>query len=491
MKKNLIVTLLISVTLIQGCTVYQKNATPLSEATNKGKVKVIHSNLSSKGSYSVHKYNNISLDDSTFYGIKGKRKESITLSESTSVYLIDPKKTKSRKILGITIPVGVIVIGVVVLVIACNCPYVDIIDESGEASFQGTLFPGAIFESLERTDQLVLDYQPKEDNVQIRISNVLPEKEYINEVKLLQYQVQPEERLAINKAGELIATSNFMTAESATDMNGDTRLKEVSELDEFAYKFNDSPKEDEFNRLDLKFNIEDQMDDLNLVIRGKQTEWVEVVGDQFFSLFGDRFNDWTQKMDKVDPEKYNQSAARTGLSLRVLAKIEGKYKLINVFHNAGTKMNRDMIVNLPPNLNYGPELELRLESAYRFWEIDHVALAKNVRSEIDFEELELTSATSNTEMDVLKQLNTIDGEYANILNTGDYINLNFKYTYPEEGIATKLILKGTGYYHHEKEYNQEINKKALRVLKKPMSTHLYSQIIEQAYTLAKNKQEQQ
>ena len=102
--------------------------------------------------------------------------------------------------------------------------------------------------------------------------------------------------------------------------------------------------------------------------------------------------------------------------------------------------------------------------------------------------MELLTAISNNDKDVKLAISTIDENYGKNLSTGDFIDLNFNYNQPENGMISKLVLKGTGYYHHEKEYTHPINKKALRALQKPYATHQYSQLIEQAHLLAKGKQ---
>lgn len=376
-------------------------------------------------------------------------------------------------------------VSTVLLIIACNCPYVDIIDENGESHFQGTMFPGAIFESLERTDRLVMDMNPNGEQVHIRISNALPEREYINEVKLFRYEVQEHERLAINNKGELVAVSNLLPPTIAMDNGGGRWDSELGLDDNVVFGFDNSPSREEFNRIDLQFPIPEKKEDFNLVINAKQTEWLENVANNSFKLFGTQFDEWVSKNDKKEREGFGIKAAERGLLLRVLAKVDGEYQLVTWFNNAGTKSFRDMIVSLPSNLNYGDQLDLRLESAYRFWEIDQVVMARNVRAAVDYEELPLLSAITNEGKEAAASLSKVDKDYTEILNEGDFMDLKFMNTLPQPGVQTKLVLKGTGYYHHERNYTNKPNIKALKQLKKPMSTHQLSQILDLAQSLAK------
>ena len=75
--------------LAQSCVVYQPTTVPLNYAKDKGKVKVIDA----KG---THKYNNITLVEGDYYGMKSKEthpgyftkyKEKIDPAEATSIYL--------------------------------------------------------------------------------------------------------------------------------------------------------------------------------------------------------------------------------------------------------------------------------------------------------------------------------------------------------------------------------------------------------------------
>ena len=269
------------VILCVGCAVYQTHPVPLNEAVDKGPVKVIYVYKGQPNTYSVKKYYSIQARDSNYFGIIANEEYPINDSELTSVYLLDKKKSKKRTALAVGIPIGTVLVGVAAIAIACNCPHVDVIDENGVSRFQGSIFPGSIFKSLERTDQLVLDEDPSQEQVKLMVSNVLPEEEYIDELKLLKYQLYPFERLAINQEGELVATSEGQLPILANDGTGKNRINELLTIDDHKYLFDDSPQEDQFNHLDLTFKNNGGTNNY-LHIRGKQSEWLEVVANEFF-----------------------------------------------------------------------------------------------------------------------------------------------------------------------------------------------------------------
>ena len=87
--------------------------------------------------------------------------------------------------------VGMLTGSILILSAVCNCPYVKVIG-ADTAIFNGSLFPGAISKSLERTDHLILNSVPltQEGNINVRISNELPEIEYFNRLELFEVRDQ-------------------------------------------------------------------------------------------------------------------------------------------------------------------------------------------------------------------------------------------------------------------------------------------------------------
>jgi hypothetical protein len=87
MKNKLTGVLLLTFILFQGCTVYHKTSVSMEEAINQGKVKVVY------GFGAEQILDNIVLEDSVYYGVKGGKVTQLHTEENYKVYI--KNKTKS------------------------------------------------------------------------------------------------------------------------------------------------------------------------------------------------------------------------------------------------------------------------------------------------------------------------------------------------------------------------------------------------------------
>src|SRR6476620_2939194 len=102
------------------------------------------------------------------------------------LYEFDAKTTKSHRVSSIVgLVVGsAIVIGLVAFLVACNCPQV-YIAENGNNTFNGGLYSGAVYSTLERSDYMYLPvHPPAGEQFQLSIANATDEEQFINSVAL-------------------------------------------------------------------------------------------------------------------------------------------------------------------------------------------------------------------------------------------------------------------------------------------------------------------
>ena len=91
------------------------------------------------------------------------------------------------------------------VIIACSCPQVSSYTSS-KSQYHGSLFPGSIFKSLKRTDHLILkDVLNEKGDLHLRIANELPEREYIDQLQILEVDHTGFAIIGINEQNEFIA----------------------------------------------------------------------------------------------------------------------------------------------------------------------------------------------------------------------------------------------------------------------------------------------
>jgi hypothetical protein len=344
------------------------------------------------------------------------------------------------------------------LLIACNCPQVMVLGPDG-GSRAGALFPGAMGKGLERSDNLLLRNVPLlSGNVRIRLFNELPEIEYIDQVALFELS-----NIAYSSFATLsnvpVAYGQTSQPQAASNGNGLDITTMVSGRDSSHYDFNEIERYDKLNRVYLKFSRSEAGNQPLLIINAKQSRWLETLGEFIFQQVGNKFEEWTEHLDRADPKKYNQDLIEKGISLNAYVKVDGEWKYSGSFENVGTAAFRTMALRLDTDQIEDSEIEVRLESAHGVWELDYAALTNEWSSDVEMSRLRTLSAVDQAGQDATGKLTATDESYVTQPAMSSFVDLAFEA--PSHEDAT-LMLSGTGYYHHERDYAHEPNKKFLR-----------------------------
>lgn len=363
----------------------------------------------------------------------------------------------------------------VALIIACNCPYVAVMNPDSTENFQGSLFPGAMFTMLERSDKLVLsNLQPNAlGTTEIKVYNELEEVQYIDNVELMGISHSYSD-LGVNELGELIAFNVGEIPKTAVAQNGVDVVRALSARDEVDYSFDEVGTEEKLNSVELTFNTQNLGDNAQLVIRGKQSKWLEQTAEHFFQQFGTYFPTWVDKMNTGNANKYTQNAVDQGISMNAYVKVNMEWQYIGSYQNVGTVAKRD--VTLPIDLSrFGDEVEIKLSCAHAFWDIDQVSLTSQWSTELDTQSFILKSAINEKNENVESTLASADKNYVTQAKKGTYTRLNFDVPQDFEG---DLVLLAGGFYNHKRAYENEPNKKYLKELKNTkLSTHKMSRML--------------
>ena len=209
------------------------------------------------------------------------------------------------------------------------------------------------------------------------------------------------------------------------------------------------------------------------MVYGRQTEWLEQVAESFFSLYGTDFDKFNQKLERV-PRKFHENYdAKRGISMKAYVMTNAGWKKLGVFQNAGIVKEKLMGMDIDLDQVPGNEVKIKLEAAFRFWEIDQIGLTQDGQRMDQFEEVPLRSAINESGQDVAALLQNIDDQYAVQPAAGSQIELTFDNS---AGKGEIYVLQGTGYYRHVREYAHEPQWKAIRGLRSlgKLSAHEFS-----------------
>ena len=130
----------------------------------------------------------------------------------------------------------------------------------------------------------------------------------------------------------------------------------------------------------------------------------------------------------------------------------GQWEPAGRFPLAGPLAWRDMVLPLDPVMRQGETLEIRLETGYRFWELDYAAIDFSENTGMEVVTMPIKSAKDQHGKSQLQAIASDDERYLEQLRTGDYSELRFKALNPPKGQAQTLFLQAKGYYVHVRDF---------------------------------------
>lgn len=371
---------------------------------------------------------------------------------------------------------GVVVGGTAAfLAIACACPEVSSYNNLGETS-HGSLFPGAMLNSLERDDYLILKNPELSNNeLNLRIANVTTETQYINQLEILAVDHKGYDNLALTNEDKLAAYNNLKMPESAIEND----LKEVSNLlskkDGKNFKFDNSQAK-KLNEVVLKFDKTALSKNPALVIHGQQSKWLDTVATVMLAQAGKYQEKWTEKNDDISPKKWKKNNQKRGLSLNVYLKKDNKWEYAGTCHDVGTGSERTLLMPLDLTNMNTDKVEIKLESAFKIWELDYVGLTDSWSTEIKTTPLTLNSATNQDGENVMTALAANDEEVVTQHEEGTFVEINVSTNNINE---STIVLHGFGYYHKHSKFDNKVNIAFFAKFRQTMGLHDVSKALYQ------------
>lgn len=376
------------------------------------------------------------------------------------IYELNRSATTTNHILstvGIVATVGMIV-GTIAAIAAtsavassaegCNCPQVYINDNNGKYSFASGLYSGAVYSTLERMDYLPLTAVSTDaQNISYKIANAKDEEQFINQVQLLQVNHLPGTNVLQDSHGNIFSYENTTSPLTAlADKNNDIKNL-LQQTDEKYYSFDNAPNKNGFSDVILNFDKPSGVDKAKLLIHARNTYWGGLLHKEFINMFGDGFEKWREKQEKADPEKLQRWQTAQALPLMVYIKTTTGWKLVDYFPLIGNTASRDMIMEINTSDIKENNIELKLETTYRFWDLDFAGIDYSTGENFTKNIIEPLHAIKTDGTDQKEILTNSDKRYTHL--TGDEA-ISFDYSVPKttgKTISSYFLVSG-GYYHN-------------------------------------------
>lgn len=417
----------------------------------------------------IHIYaNSYKTDDES-----GFKNITVNIDDIERLDVYDPQvgttiATYSFAIIGaIGLALGIILL--IALLTKSSCPFVYIHD--GEKYvFHGETFGGAISQNIERDDFMPLNgIKPIDGEYLLKITNELKERQYTDIAELLIVDHSKGSQVGVTQDGSLYALNNLqgvtkMTAEDGTDL---THF--VTTHDSAYYGFTDvQASNEDYSRVTMSFANTGKNSSGKLMLALKNTMWLDIMMDEFFSEFGSYYNKFQKDQSKVPAAQKIQWAKDQGLYLKIEQKTDEGWKEVDQLYTIGPLAPRSLIVPLE-NLNDTEQIEIRLSTGLHFWEIDYAGIDYSELTPVAPTKVALHSAIDENNIDVRDQLLSSDGNYLDQPEIGNQAFLTFRAPELPRNMNRSVFLHTKGYYEYIRDYSGRPNVKELEKFREPGS----------------------
>ena len=344
---------------------------------------------------------------------------------------------------------GCAAISLIALIIACNCPHVYTEAPDGTRQLEGSLYSGAVYPVLERSDYLPLEnFRAVGDQYKIWLVNQEAQRQHTNQVSLEVLDHLPGLHPVFDRHGTLHTIQAPQAPLEAYSASGKNVLDEVIAQDQRTFLGDlDNPGADGVERLTLRFSRPAGAKNAKLLLRAKTDQWVDYVFYEFRQALG-------EYADEVDRQYSRKSAAsnqawieRQKLPITVwLETSPGHWLKKDHFNLTGGSAFRDDVLPVDLTEVTGDEIRLRLEFGFHFWETDRVALDFSEDQPVQQTTLRPLMALDQLGQNVTSSLMDDDRSYYNQPNIGDEASLRFEVLPLPNGYERHLVLRAKGYY---------------------------------------------
>ncbi len=388
---------------------------------------------------------------------------SIEFKDIKSVDIFDKNTGKSIGFAALSVVGFASLIIIVALASKSSCPFIYSYD--GEAfAYEGESYGGAIFKPLERKDFMPLNYLDDEGPVKtIRIANELKEKQFINQVELIQVRSPKGTQVLPDRHGELYSVRSPVAPLSAISDGVD--YKDILELKNAgSFSFHTGT---DLSEIILEFPNEQR--EGKLVINAKGSLWLDYLYGELSKLYGEQYMEFIQSQNQRDPAELEDWIRNQHLKLTAYEETEGGWMYIDDFDIVGPIINgRDLVMNIPENLSGEQTRRIKLVTGYLFWDLNYAGLDYSPNEVMEKRIIKASTVTNQDGIDQRSNILHDDSVYLEQLQTGNFATLQFNTELiADQGSEVSNILSIKGYYEHVRDYKGDPNNAELFKFREP------------------------
>ncbi len=389
----------------------------------------------------------IFLDQSFMDLVTGQKME-IEFKDIVEVRLYE-RKNHAAKFLAIIAGTAAVLF-LVALATKESCPFIYTWD-GNDYHLEGEIFGGAIFQPLERKDYLPLQYlEADQGKYNIVVTNELKEIQYINQLQLMVVNAAEKTTVLLDKYGHPFTMSQSVFPVSCTDNTGVDVSEKLMDVDDYTYNFEDADAN--LNHLYLNFSGPKTKDQMKLVLRARSSFWVDYLWREYTRFYAHDYATYVDERNHAPKEMMMDWTKKAGLLLDISVKVEDEWVPVQSLDHTGPIAYRDLVV--PINLKgiTSDQVEVRISTGFRFWEIDQVYGDFTENIPVKMQVMDPISAVDQHGNDQRYALSLDDEQYLVQPTTKDELDLYFNACHPDKGTSNHYFLFSKGYYNHIRNF---------------------------------------
>ncbi|WP_190242622.1 hypothetical protein [Hymenobacter lapidiphilus] len=380
------------------------------------------------------------------------------------------RTTASYLLVGLGIAAAVfVIVGIIALLLKSSCPFVYAYDGQNY-HFVGEAYGGAIFAPLERDDYLPLPgIEPQSQQYRLKLTNELRERQYTNLAELWVVAHPANTQVLLDQHGGVHTVARPQLAISAVSLAGADCAQQLAAADHNAFLFNEELAGTAVRNITLAFARPAAARTAKLVLRAKNSLWLDYLYGEFAKKFGSYYTHWASREKQLPAATINQWMRDQGMPLKVYVATTQGWRLVENIPLVGPLAARDLVVpldltNVPP----GP-VRVKLEAGFMFWEVDYAALDATPDQPFTLEKCRPQTALDEHGLDQAGNLAADDAQYLQQPHPGMEVTLSYqsRLEAPTTQPGRSVFLRTKGYYEHIRHYEGLPNLPELYGFRKP------------------------
>lgn len=346
----------------------------------------------------------------------------------------------------------------IILLTKESCPFIYTYN-GADYDFVGEIYAGSIYPPLERHDYLILpDIEAVNDNYQIRMTNEVKEIQHTNLSELIVMDHVQAVTAMVDRHGIPHTIANPIRPTEAINLWGKDVSDLLDEKDDQIYMASETLEMQTKDGVILTFNKPADTDQGKLVLKAKNSFWLDYAFGQLAREIGTRYPHWKEGQSQKTSKEIWQNSLANGVPLSVSIETENGWEFVDYYTVVGPLAFKDDVMSIDLSEVSGDQVRLKLDYGYLFWELDYVAMDFSPDLLIDAKRIALNSAVTNENTDVRDLLLGDDDKYYDQPNIGDAVTLKFKAPQKPENLDRTVVLHSKGHYEvlHESEKTPDL-----------------------------------